>query len=393
MPTSCVDLEQTTAALEWQWEGSARFLAVPDPSNTAIRFTIRLDTETGNRAVFEVMVPIKFKDQGSASAIYLRISPLFISSFDFSTQTNPSDALKKTFNCSTTCLNFQLDKPIAVLVPKYVTEPVTAARVRSGKILDSLRELSQVKALRIYIRDALLSLDQLVFIRDCISQRKLEPFSGPDYDISRMYSGGGAKATALAPPVPPSYEKAASLAPPVPPPYERKRSRQDSDPPPNNLSVIWNKLRKLESMMAGAQEPTEIEKPQLELPDQVEKAPPMHQADLTENLNAENAQLRDQVMRLENKMLALQEKYESLEKKHERLEKEHESLERDMLVLQETQNNANEQEDTTIIAMQDDIKALGDRTDYIERGKDDEDFAKKIKEDIFHELAARVACG
>ena len=145
--------------------------------------------------------------------------------------------------------------------------------------------------------------------------------------------------------------------------------------------------------MAGAQEPTETEKPQLELRDQVEKAPPMHQADLTQKLSAENAQLRDQVMRLENKMLALEEKYESLEKKHESLEKEHESLERDMLLLQETQNNANEQEDTTIIAMQDDIKVLGERTDYIERGKDDEDFAKKIKEDIFHELAARVACG
>lgn len=394
MPTpSCIDLEQTTAALEWQWDGSARSLTVPDPSNTAIRFTIRLDTETSNRAVFELMVPIKFKDQGSASAIYLRISPLFISSFDFSTQTNPSDALKKTFNCSTTCLDFQLDKPIAVLVPNYVKEPVIAARVRSGKILDSLRELSQVTALRIYIRDALLSLDQLVSIRDCISQRKLEPFSGPDYDISRMYSGGGAKATVLAPPVPPSYEKAASLAPPVPPPYERKRSRQDSDPPPNNLSVIWNKLRKLESMMAGAQEPTEIMKPQLEFPDEVEKAPPMHQADLTQKLSAENAQLRDQVMRLENKMLALEEKYESLEKKHESLEKKHESLERDMIGLQDTQNNADEQEEATIIAMQEDIKALGDRTDYIERGKDDEDFAKKIKEDIFHELAARVACG
>ncbi|CAG7559458.1 unnamed protein product [Fusarium equiseti] len=395
MPTpSCIDLEQTTAALEWQWDGSARSLAIPDPSNTAIRFTIRLDTETSNRAVFELMIPIKFKDQGSASAIYLRISPLFISSFDFSTQTDPSDALKKTFNCSTTCLDFQLDKPIAVLVPNYVNEPVTAARVRSGKILDSLRELSQVTALRIYIRDALLSLDQLVSIRDCISQRKLEPFSGPDYDISRMYSGGGAKATVLAPPVPPSYEKAASLAPPVPPPYERKRSRQDSDPPPNNLSVIWNKLRKLESMMAGAQEPaTGTAKLQPELQDQVEKVPSMDQADLTQKLSAENAQLRDQVTRLENKMLALEEKYDSLEKKHEGLEKKHESLERDMLGLQETQNNANEQEDATIIAMQDDIKALGDRTDYIERGKDDEDFAKKIKEDIFNELAARVACG
>ncbi|KAJ4123013.1 hypothetical protein NW768_010005 [Fusarium equiseti] len=394
MPTpSCIDLEQTTAALEWEWDGSARSLAIPDPSNTAIRFTIRLDTETGNHAVFEVMIPIKFKDQGSASAIYLRISPLFISSFDFSTQTDPSDALKKMFNCSATCLNFQLDKPIAVLVPNYVKEPVTAARVRSGKILDSLRELSQVTALRIYIRDALLSFDQLTSIRDCISQRKLEPFSGPDYDISRMYSGGGAKATVLAPPVPPSYEKAASIAPPVPPPYERKRSRQDSDPPPNDFSVIWNKLRKLESMMAGAQESTETAKPQLELQDQVEKAPPMHRADLTQKLSAENAQLRDQIMRLENKMLALEEKYESLEKKHESLEKKHESLERDMLGLQETQYNANEQEDATIIAMQDDIKALGDRTDYIERGKDDEDFAKKIKEDIFHELAARVACG
>ncbi|KAF4953812.1 hypothetical protein FSARC_12311 [Fusarium sarcochroum] len=381
---SCINLEQTTAAIEWQWNGATRTLVIPDPTNSTIRFTARLDI-TQHRALFEIVIPIRFKDKGTASAIYLRMSPLFINSFDFSTKTEPPETLKTTFDSVTTSLDLQLTKTVAVLVPIYVKEPVSAARPRSGKVLDSLCELSRVTALRVYIRDSLLSDDQLRSIRDEVHQRNLEPFSGPDYDISRMFAGNGAKATVLAPVAPPSYEKSTSLQPA--PSYERKRPRQNTiEGPKYNVDEMWKRLCMLESTIAEIREPrAESTKPRdekQELRDpqaQAENAEPVDQSQMVQKLSAENSQLRDRVSCLESKLAALVDK--------------HESLEREIAGLRDSQDATNYEEDAAVISIREDIKALEDRADYIERGKDDDDFAKKLKEEVFHELAARVSAG
>lgn len=360
----CVDLNQTTAVIEWQSGDSTRYLATPDPNNSNIQFTLQLDaTEHHGKcgALFEVVVPIKFKDQGKAAAIYVRISPLIINSFDFRTKTDPPDSIKAKFDSATTCLDFRLDKTAAMLVPSYVQEPITALRPRSGKVLDALRELSHVTSLRIYIQDALLSSDQLRSISDGVTQRILEPFSGSNYDISRMFSGEGAKHVALDKPAPPSYDKAASLLPPMPPPYERKRLRSDSDQQQDgSIKDIWEKLRKLESMVAAREPPAKVADTELEV----------------QRLSAENTELKQKMALLEEKVAALEHK--------------NESLERDVAALQTAHENAGDEEEAAMIAMREDIQALEKRADYIERGKDDEDFANKLKEDFFLELAARV---
>ncbi|TXC00657.1 hypothetical protein FocTR4_00008174 [Fusarium oxysporum f. sp. cubense] len=331
----CIDIDQTAAIVEWEWEGATRCLATPDPDNVPIRFTIHIDsTHDQHRAHFEIIIPVKFKDKPSSAAVLLRISPLFITCFRFSTNIDPSDSIKKQRFDSAACLEFELGNTVAVLVPSYVKEPISASRPRSGKILDSLYELSRVTTLRIYIQDSLLSLDQLSSISDRVTKGQLEPFSGPEYDISRMFSGSGAKATKLAPPKPPSYEKATSSQPPSAPSYQRKRPRQDSLQGPDSISQVWDKLQKLESLFHN-------------------------QSQVIIELRAENARLREEVERLKNRQ-------EDLE--------------------------AEDTEEVAIIEIRDDIESLERRLSWVENGKD-EYFMKQIKQEIFDELATRVLGG
>jgi hypothetical protein len=345
---SSIRIQNTTAVIEWDVDGTTRSLATPDPDNSTIRFTLRLDAPTtkGQRgALFEVMVPVRFKEKGKHPLIYLRLSPLFVSSFAFTIKTEPSDDIKTTFSNAVTCLDFTLKEHIAFLAPRYVQMPVTAARHRSGIVLDKLRELSRALRMRIYVSEEVITAAQLTLIQDAISQRTLKPLFGPDIDVSRMFDGLGGRSVRLSLPqtVPalPTYDDATALPPPANP-LERKRRRSDSDN--DGDGRLWTKVLQLESIIM-----------------------------------TENTQLRERIACLEGKVLTLQGKNEELEDK--------------MAILERANNRRDDEEDTQLISMSDDIESLGKRVDFIERGKDDEAFADMIKGDIFGELAARVAGG
>ncbi|KAF4441580.1 hypothetical protein F53441_11984 [Fusarium austroafricanum] len=339
---SCIDINQTKAVVEWQWEGVTRTLATADPDHDAIRFTLQLDSSKNDSqscAHFEISIPFRFKDKPAGAGVCLRINPFFIKSINYSTLSNPSDAVKQIFD-STTYLDLELDNRITVLVPSDVKEPVVAARARSGKVLDSLYELSCVTSLRIYIQESLLSLDELKSIRETVEQRQIKPSSDPDHDISRMFSGSGGKVATIAPPKPPSYEKATKL-PPNAPPSNRKRPRQDSQS--DIFTQFWDKLNKLEAKVGELQ------------------------AD-NAHLRVENIQLKDKVARLEKRC---------------------EGLETQAAL---SLGNGNDTEEATMIEIRDDIDSLNGRVTAIESGRDEE-FSEQIKEEIFDELAKRLLGG
>lgn len=327
---ACVAINETTAVVEWQWEGATRNLATADPDHDAIRFTLRLDPESHYGAHFEISIPFRFKDKPAGAGVCLRINPFFIKSFAYSDVPTPPDAVKQIFD-ATTYLDFTLDNRITILIPSDVEEPVVAARARSGKVLDLIHELSCITSLRIYIQQSLLSPDELKSISEAVEQRQIKPSSDPDYDISRMFSGSGAKVTTIPPPKPPSYKKATKTQPPPNAPSNRKRPRQDSHP--EFFSQFWDKLQKLEAKVDDLQ---------------------------TDNakLRADNAQLKDKVARLEKK-------YEGLE-----------------------QGDA---EEIVMIEIRDDISSLDHRMKCIEDARE-EDF-EDIKEGVFDELAKRLIGG
>uniref|UniRef100_A0A4E9EM67 Uncharacterized protein n=1 Tax=Gibberella zeae TaxID=5518 RepID=A0A4E9EM67_GIBZA len=184
MATSTIDLEGVTAVIEYEYEGATRFLIKPDPENVPIRFSLQVEAAC---ALFDMLIPIRYKDRTSAKTMNIHISPLSITSLKHSTTTDLPNAVEPILPTAT-CLELQLAKSIAILVPSFIKEPVAAARPRSGKILDSLYELSHVTNLRIYIPNTALSLNQLNSTSTAIAQRQLQPFSDVDHDISRMFS-------------------------------------------------------------------------------------------------------------------------------------------------------------------------------------------------------------
>jgi uncharacterized coiled-coil protein SlyX len=360
MATSpCIEIDQTTAIIEWQWEGSTRTLATGDPDHDAMRFTLRLDlTEVDDKsyAHFEISIPFRFKDKPSGAGVCIRVNPFFIKSFNHSTLSNPPGAVKQIFD-STTCLDFELDNKVTVLIPSDVKEPVVAARARSGKVLDSLYELSHVTSLRIYIKESLLSLNKFHAICEAVKRRQIRPSTDPNHDISRMFSDNGGKIATISPPKPPSYDKATKLPPntnvtepPVEkiiepplsvPPYTRKRPRQDSQA--DLFRQFLDKLNRLESKVQE------------------------QEADIAQ-LRAQNAQLRDKVARLEKC-------YEGLETQ-----------------ISLSQAHGNDSEEAAMIEIRDDIDSLNGRVTTIESVRDEE-FSEQIKEEIFDELAKRLLGG
>jgi BMFP domain-containing protein YqiC len=338
---SCINIDKTTAVVEWQWEDATRTLATADPDHDAIRFTLQLDLSEDNnpsRAHFEISIPFRFKDKPAGGGVCLRINPFFIKSINYSTIPNPSDDVKRIFD-STACLDFELNNRITVLIPSGVKEPIVAARARSGKILDSLHELSRVNYLRVYIEESLLSLDDLKSISETVEQRQVQPSSYPDHDISRMFSGNGGKVATVAPPEPPSYEKATKL-PPNPPP-NRKRPRQESRP--DIFTQFWDKLNKLEAKVG--------------------------------ELQADNAYLREENAQLKGKVA--------------RLEMRHEGLEAQVAL---SQGNGHDAEEAAMIEIRDDIDSLNGRVASIEAARDQE-FSEQIKDDIIDEIAKRLLGG
>ncbi|WZH50121.1 uncharacterized protein QYS62_011360 [Fusarium acuminatum] len=362
MATSSIELDSVTAVIEYQHDGATRFLTRPDPEHASILFTLHVEATS---ALFDIVIPIRYKDKTSSKSMNIRISPLSITSLSYSTKTTLPDAITPIIP-SATCLELQLVDAITILVPSFIKEPVAAARARSGKILDSLYELSHVTDLRIYIPDSALSLEQLKTISTAVEKQQLRPFSGPDYDISRMFSGSGAKVTTLAAPLPPSYDKVASVQSSAPlynesatfdPPTTRSRKRKPSQEVLADADAIWNKLQKLEAMI--------------------------------NHRTAQDDRARDQsllIQVLRDEIAHLREQLASCQKKCTDLEIE-------VAGLRETQANADDSEAVELADMREDIKTLENRLDFVERGKDDEELGNKIKVEIFDELAARVKGG
>ncbi|KAF4449988.1 hypothetical protein F53441_6821 [Fusarium austroafricanum] len=151
MASNLIDLNRETSVIAYHDGGEIQFLTKPDPSNLAIRFTLRVDA---TNAISEIVIPIRYKDNNwAASAIAIRINPSSITSLTYSTERQPPDAVKEV-PPTAICLHLQLDKSISTLIPIFIKEPVIAARRRSGKILDFLYELSQITNLRIYISNS-----------------------------------------------------------------------------------------------------------------------------------------------------------------------------------------------------------------------------------------------
>ncbi|KAM0337997.1 hypothetical protein ACHAPU_011474 [Fusarium lateritium] len=366
MATTAIDLHGVTAALGYQYDGATRFLTRPDPKNTPIRFTLQATTES---AIFDIVVPIKYKAKTSSNSINIRISPLSITSLEHSTKTDLPEQVKQIFSPAL-CLEMQLRDTATILVPSLLDEPVQVARRQSGLVLNSLYELSHTTNLFIYILDSSLSSDQLQSISTAVAQRQLGPFAGPDHDVSRMFSGTGAKPTTLPAPLPPSYDKVASTGsnPPLynefltfDPPATRSRKRKPSQDAVADSNTVWNKLEKLEVMFNRQRE---------------QDTHAAKQSLVIQELRAEVAELG---------------------KKLETCQKQCEDFEAQVAGLQEAQAIADDNETLELAELRYDISNLETRIDFVERGKDDDEFCKRIKEeisnDIFDEMAARVKGG
>ncbi|SPJ75734.1 uncharacterized protein FTOL_05465 [Fusarium torulosum] len=347
-----VDIEEVKAVIEWQHHDTTRWLTEADPPSSSIRFTLRLDASF---ALFEIVIPIKYKDYPTSSAIYVHINPESITSLSHSIKDNAPDASDLVFP-SATSLNLDLDNTVSILIPTFIKEPVVAARPRSGKILDSLYELLHTTSLRIYIPDDTLSLEQLDSISTAVTQQQLKPFSGPDFDVSRLFTGSGAKVTTLPRAPPPSYNKAAAQTniPSYnesttfdPPTHKRKRKQEASE----KDGPIWAKLLELETIIQH-------------------RAP--QDALVQEAQRAEILELRDKLARCEKRVL---------------------DLEAEVAGLRQAQDDANDAESVELTELRDDVQTLEEKIDFVARGKDDEEFKERLKEELLGELILRISRG
>lgn len=135
-----IELNEAKAALQWHHNDTPRYLSEGDPKASLIKLTVHLNTTS---ALFAIQIPIAYKQYTKASTIYLHIHPRSIVSLTHSIQQNLPDAVKPVFCCafastSALCLNLKLNNPVTIFVPNFINEPVTAVRLQSGIILDSL---------------------------------------------------------------------------------------------------------------------------------------------------------------------------------------------------------------------------------------------------------------
>ncbi|EGU78930.1 hypothetical protein FOXB_10558, partial [Fusarium oxysporum f. sp. conglutinans Fo5176] len=207
---------------------------------------------------------------------------------------------------------------------------------------------------------------QLQSISTAIAERQLRPVAGPDHDVSRMFSGSGAKPTTLPAPLPPSYDKVATVEtnPPLynesstfDPPDTRSRKRKPSQDAVANSDTVWNKLEELEAMFNRQRE---------------QDVHAANQSLVIQGLRGEVAELREQ-------LATCQKKYEDLEV--------------EVAGLREAQAIVDDGEAVELAEIRNDIESLETRIDFVERGNNDDEFCKRIKEEIFDETAARVKGG
>jgi hypothetical protein len=404
-----VQLDAVKAVLAWQNNGTPRYLAEPDPKNSSIRFTLHLNTTS---ALFEIQIPISYKQHTKTSAIYIHINPQSITSLTHSVEQTPPDAIKPVLG-SAIYLNLELTDAITVLVPSFISEPVTAARLRSGVILDSLYELVETTSLRIYIPDDALSQDQLESLCSATIQQ-LNPFSGPDYDISRWFSGRGAKVTTLAKPPPPSYNKAtvgqtdaplyneSSTFDPPTTSHKRKRSQDSTgkrsrEVVPNN-AAIWDKLLELESVVHDRTRPNTPEDQSRHVQElQTEVAKLQSQLVLCEkkalDRETEITKLQTQLTQCEKKLVDGEAEVAKLQSQLTQCEKRVLDLDTEIAGLRYTQDNADNDASVIISEIEDTLREHEEKIDFVTRGKDDDEFVDILKEEILSELITRISRG
>ena len=385
-------IDDVKAVLGWHHDGKPQYLAEPDPKSSFIHFTLRFDTTL---ALFIISIPISYKQHTKTSAICLRINPRSITSLTQSIIRDLPNAAKPIFgSTSAICLDFALNDEVTVLIPSFISEPVTAARRHSGHILNSLHQLTQATSLHIYIPENTLSQGQLESLSTATAQQKLHSFSDsdPDHNIARWFRGRGAKVTILPVPPPPSYNRATADQENIPlysesitfdpasTPHKRKRSQDvvgKRVQTPNN-AVIQAKLLKLEATVQHHPPPATI---------------PEDQSQHIKELHTIIDRLQTQFTQFEQKVLDRETNVTNLYTKLEQCEKKILDLEDEVTALRNAQDNADNTESVEISEMQEKIDDLEGQMEYVTRGKDDEDFARCLKEDILNELSVRISRG
>jgi hypothetical protein len=367
-----VDIGEIKAVIEWQQNDTRQWLAESDPPTSSVQFSLRLDKSC---AFFEIMIPIRYKEHPTGSAVYVRITPESMTSLKHSIKDNAPDASDLVFP-SATCLDLELAKPISILIPTFINEPVVPARPRSGKILDSLSELLYTTSLRIYVPEDTLSLEQLDSISTAVSQKHLKPFTGPEFDVSRLFTGSGAKVTALPKPPPPSYNKAAvqssiplynESATFDPPTNKRKRCQE----PVEKSGPIWDKLRELETIM-------------------------QHRASqdaLVQQQQTKIVELQDKIASNEKRIFDLEAQVADLQQARDAPDgKRLLDLEAEVAGLQQAHHDANDAGAVELTEIRDDMRTLEGMIDFAHE-KDDEEFKERLKEDVLEELIQRISRG
>ncbi|KAG8665034.1 uncharacterized protein FPOAC1_013012 [Fusarium poae] len=347
------EIDEVKAVLGWHHDGVPQYLAEPDPKSSFIHFTLHFDTTL---ALLEISIPISYKQRSSpgcldwteppishtgykqhtrTSAICIRINPRSITSLTQSIVRDLPDAAKPIFGFTpATCLDFELNDAVTVLIPSFITEPVTAARKRSGIIINSLYELTQATS------------------ATATAQQKLHPFSGPDYDIARCES--------------------ITFDPPTAS-HKRKRSQDAVGKRVQvpDSAVIWAKLLELEATVQHHPPPATI---------------PGDQSQHIKELHAIIDNLQTQSTQYEQKALDRETEVTNLRIQLAQCEKKVLDLETEVAALRDAQDNADNTGSVEISEMQENILDLEGKIDYVTRGKDDDDFAHILKEDILNEL-------
>ncbi|CAG1995312.1 unnamed protein product [Fusarium graminearum] len=168
-----------------------------------------------------------------------------------------------------------------------------------------------------------------------------------------MFGGKGAKSITPRAPLPPSYKTAASPKPndapynesailnsPNAPPRKRKQGQASI----TDSKAIWNRLEQLKTML---------------------NRQTLHDAQ-TPSLIRMNKELRTEIAQL-------QEQHASLQKKYEELDSEVASL-------RQAQVNADDSQDVELVDIRDNIADLENRMDFVERGKDDDEFIIRYRD-------------
>ncbi|TVY74949.1 hypothetical protein Focb16_v005667 [Fusarium oxysporum f. sp. cubense] len=319
-----------------------------------------------------MQIPISYKQHTKTSAIYIHVNPRSIISLTHFRRTRRPDPVKPVLR-STICLNFELNDAITILIPSFISEPS-------------------------------LSAPQTI--------QQLNPFSGPDYDISRWFSGRGAKVTTLAKPPPPSYNKATvgqtnaplynetSTFDPPTPSHKRKRSQDSTgkrsrEVVPNN-ATIWDKLLELEAVVHNRTRPNTPEDQSRHVQElQAEVAKLQTQLIQCEKTaldrETEITKLQTQLTQCEKKVVDGEAEVVKLQTQLTQCEKKVVDLDTELAGLRYTQDNADNEASVIISEIEDTLREHEEKIDFVTRGKDDDEFMDILKEEILSELITRIS--